>query len=417
MSGPKCDSYYVEDGSNELLLEAQRAEAARAAQLARERLEAALASGMKAQRKLETATKSGRDLELKHGATIAALREKLPSFPSGAGSVDELERYIARVETAIIQINNEIGRAEGVAQLRSLVAAATTVTQVADWSDQLQARQATVHPQAVEETSAAREKRQEVTQRIIGHLQGGAANEELQSIQTLAREIINATGSGRAEGLETELRLRVQRINERIQKKQQDAAEAHGLLGDLRGLHGAEVDLIRQELLTVSGGRGPSSRDLAARVQAIRESALKRVNDEYAGKVIREELQRLGYDVRQEFSTLFVRGGQAVVNRPEQPEYAVQMDVDAARGILNLAVVRHEGTQQATPAERRLRDKAAEERWCTDHDKLRAAMRARGVNGRILKRSPPGDQPVKTATATKTHDSRRAEKPMRRELR
>lgn len=417
MSGPKCDSYYVEDGRNELLLQARRAEAERVARLARERLEAAVASGRKAQGKLAAVIATGRGAEQQYGASINALREGLPSFPSGNSSVDEIERYIAKVEGTINQITAEIGRAEGLAQLRSLVATTTTATQVSDWTEELQKRQQTVSQKSPDNELMSREHREELTRRLIGRLQGVAENGELQLIQTITREILGTTSAGRIESLETELRLRVQRINERIQKAQRDAAEASRFLGQLRGFQGSDVELLRNELQSIVGGQRASSTDLAERVNEIRVRSVKRINDDYAGMVIREELQRLGYSVGEEFSTLFVSGGQAIVSRSEEPEYGVQMQIDASKGILDLAVVRFSDSNDLGSAERRLRDKNAEERWCADHDKLRSAMRARGLNGRAIKRSPPGAQEVCVAASRRAQGARRVDKPKQRELR
>lgn len=417
MSGPKCDSYYVEDGSNELLLQAQRAEAERVARLARERLEAALSDGRKAQEKLSAIIATGRGAEKQYGASIDTLRQELPSFPGANSSVAEIERYISNVEYAITQIKAEIGRAEGLAQIRSLVASSTTATQVADWTEELQQRQQAASSTIANSQDAKRENREELTGRIVDRLQGAATEEELGSIQSIVQEIISTTSAGRAEALETELRLRVQRVNERLQRRQQDAVEASKLLAGLRGFQGSEVEMMQEELQAITDGRKALSRDIRERFNEVHSRAVKRVNDEYAGKVIREELQRLGYSVGEEFSTLFISGGEALVSRPEEPEYGVQMQVDASKGILDLAVVRFAESKDLGSAERGLRDKHAEERWCADHDKLRSAMRARGLSGRVIKRLPPGANPVPLTKSTRTDGSRRPERLKQRELR
>jgi hypothetical protein len=417
MSGPKCDSYYVDDGANELLLQAQRAEAERVARLARERLETALASGRKAQEKLAAMIETGRGVEKQYSASIDILRQELPGFPGRNSSVDEIERYISNVERAVASITAEIGRAEGLAQLRSLVAASTTVTQVADWTEELQRRQHPAGSKSADAQGTSREKREELTGRIVRRLQGAANAEELRSIEMMVKEIVSTTSAGRAEALETELRLRIQRVNERLQRRQQDAVEAGKLLAGLRGFQGSEVELMREELQAVAGDHRTLSRDIAERANEVRARALKRINDEYAGKVIREELQRLGYSVGEEFSTLFVSGGQAVVSRPEEPEYSVQMQIDASKGLLDLAVVRSSESNELGPAERQLRDKNAEERWCADHDRLRSAMRARGLGGRVIKHLPPGAQPVPITKSMRGQEARRPETLKQRELR
>jgi hypothetical protein len=417
MSGPKCDSYYVEDGSNELLLQAQRAEAERMARLASERLEAAVASGRMAQQKLTTVVATAPSVEQQCGSSFNILRESVPSFPSGNSSVVEIERYIAKVESMIIQITADVGRAEGLAQLRAFASTSAAATQVADWTKELQKRQENPGTKSVDNESLGQKDREELTERIVARLQGAVREEELKSIQTIVRDIHAATSASRAESLATELRLRVQRVNERIQKTQREAAESSTFMEQLRGLQGSGVEKIREELQAVLSGHKISSANLPERVNDIRARALRQINDEYAGKVIREELQRLGYLVGEEFSTLFISGGHAVVSRPEEAEYGVEMQIDASKGLLDLAVIRFSDSKDVGSVERQLRDKNVEERWCADHQKLRSAIRARGLNGRVLKHSPPGAQPVLVTNSVRTQDARRAERPKQRDKR
>lgn len=420
MSGPKCDSYYVESGSNELLLQAQRAAAERAARLARERLEAALKSAQQARQKLSAMIATGQQAEKAFGASIDALSARLPVAPGAGSSVSDIERYIADTERVIAEITAGIGRAEGIAQLRALGANSKIAAEVADWGDELQQRKNAAEKKAASDAAPAGKNREELAAHIVSRLQGAANEAELKSIDAVVSEFVKASGAGRADALETELRIRVQRVNERIEKSKQDAVEAAKLLADLRGFKGRDVELIQEELQAVVDGRKALARGAVEKSKEVRANAEKRINDEYAGKVIREELERLGYAVGSEFSTLFVDGGEAVVSRPEESEYAVQMQVDAAKGLIDLAVVRISDSGNTSASERSLRDKSAEERWCADHGKLRTAIRARGVNGRLIKHAPPGAKPIavtKSVVAAKpSRASRRPKKLMQRKI-
>jgi len=416
MSGPKCDSYYVEDGSNELLLQAQRAAAERAARLARERLEAALKSAERARQKLSAMIATGQQAEKAFGASIDALSARLPAAPGAGSSVSDIERYIADTERVVAEITAGIGRAEGIAQLRALAANSKIAAQVADWSGELQQRKNAAEQKAADDAAPAGKNREELAAHIVSRLQGAASEAELKSIDAVVSELVKASGAGRADALETELRIRIQRVNERIEKSKQDSAEAAEILADLRGFKGRDVDLLQEELQAVVDGRKALARGAVEKSKEVRARAEKKINDEYAGKVIREELERLGYAVGSEFSTLFVDGGEAIVSRPEEPEYAVQMQVDASKGLIDLAVVRVSDGSKASTAERSLRDKSAEERWCADHGKLRTAIRARGVNGRLVKHEAPGAKPVAVAKTRPSRAPRRPEKPIQREM-
>ncbi len=416
MSGPKCDSYYVEDGRNELLLQAQRAAAERAARLARERLEAALKSAQQARQKLSAMIATGQQAEKAFGASIDALSARLPAAPGAGSSVSDIERYIADTERVVAEITAGIGRAEGIAQLRALAANSKIAAQVADWSGELQQRKNAAEQKAADDAAPAGKNREELAAHIVSRLQGAASEAELKSIDAVVSELVKASGAGRADALETELRIRIQRVNERIEKSKMDSAEAAKILADLRGFKGRDVDLLQEELQAVVDGRKALTRGAVEKSKEVRANAEKKINDEYAGKVIREELERLGYAVGSEFSTLFVDGGEAVVSRPEESEYAVQMQVDAAKGLIDLAVVRISDSGNTSASERSLRDKSAEERWCADHGKLRTAIRARGVNGRLVKHAPAGAKSVAAAKTKPSRAPRRPEKPIKREM-
>lgn len=396
MSGPKCETYYVESERNELLQRARLADAQRAGEEARTRLNAAIADARKVEKQFDV--------------RIDSIRSTVPNLPQTNASVEECEKYVAAVQTTIGRIGAEVGRAEGLAQLRALVATSTQTTQVSDWSDQLQQSNRGAHTSGtVASKPHDRDARIEATQRIVGRLEGRSTEEELQNIRALVSEIIATSNAGRAESLETQLRLRVQLANERVRRAQHERAEASRLLEQLRGLEGKEIGGVRDDLQAVRDGQAHLQPDMSGRVETARRAAEKRSNDAYASLVFREELNRLGYSTGEEFTTLFVDGGEAIVIKPEQPEYGVQMRVDASRGTVDLEVVHFGNEQEPVTSERKLRDKNVEERWCQDHQKLRSAMRTRGITGRMVRELPPGARPVKTVGRLAKNKSRAAD--------
>ncbi|MEA2689981.1 MAG: hypothetical protein QOD51_2588, partial [Candidatus Eremiobacteraeota bacterium] len=300
-----------------------------------------------------------------------------------------------------------IAQAEAVDRLHTLVRQSQGGTlPVADWSGELQER-ARAARAAQAPALAERERARDTVQRIVGRLECALGADEERNINTLCSALLGCADAARAEGLATELRLRVQRANERAARAKADAAAAVELVQHLRGLEGDDVTGVLTEVQCVIDGTVPLRNELRERVDAVQRAAEKRADDAYVSQVLREELTRLGYETGPEFATLFTGGGEAIVRRPEQPEYGVEVGVDAARGTFELSVVRFAEAAAEDGADRAFVDKSAEERWCKDHDELSAALIARGVKRRTIRQLPPGAQAVRIVRAARDGTPRR----------
>lgn len=374
MSGPKCDSYYVE---------AQR--------VREQRMKALRAAASEADKRLAAVTKKARDVEADCGVVIAAALNPIPQLPSDEGSPEDFEGHISQVHCLIAEISAQIERAEGVVQLRTLLSSAVHAEQVSDWSGNLHQSQPVSRTSSLPNES---DRRDETVQRILNRLIGNVTEEEQGKIENILREFYDAATLTRVEVIEAQLRLTVQIINDRFLKIQEEKTVASILLAELVGLTGSEVESIREELQAVMDRRVPMPRKAAERVALARKRAERKMADEYAGQVVRQELQRLGYVLGANFETMFTEGGEAVLQSPEQGEYGVQIAVDASCGMMNMEVVRLTESASISDPERRLRDKEAEEKWCANHDSLLAALRSRGVKGRTIKNTPAGERLV-----------------------
>jgi hypothetical protein len=117
----------------------------------------------------------------------------------------------------------------------------------------------------------------------------------------------------------------------------------------------------------------------------------------YAQQVIGETLAELGYEVEPDFSTLFVEGGVAHIQKPEWGDYYVRLRVKPDVGNLNLNVVRVGGDDYAAVSnEQARRDREMEEQWCAAHRTLLERMEARGIASRQTRALAPGALPVQT---------------------
>ena len=116
----------------------------------------------------------------------------------------------------------------------------------------------------------------------------------------------------------------------------------------------------------------------------------------YAQQVIGETLAELGYEVEPGFSTLFVEGGVAHIQKPEWGDYYVRLRVKPNVGDLNLNVVRVGENAHAVSREQAQRDREIEETWCAAHSELLERLEARGVASQQIRALAPGELPVQT---------------------
>jgi hypothetical protein len=393
MSSETYSTYYVAVDRNELLRQARLAAARSAANEARWRADAAIGRFRAAQALLAFGTIPVADLPVVEEA-----------------SAEGLERFATRADAFVRDLDAAIGRAKAVDRLHSIASASRDGGgPIGDWSEELRARSAARPGVASKagDPEMQRTRRQEMAARIVGRLGCALGVKEQREFDALCAEIIGCTDTARGESLATELRLRVQRANDRAERVSADAAAAAGLAQRLSGLDGEDVVRLRAELRSVSDGVSRLPRDLAERVERTKSKAEKRADDAYVNLVLREELSRLGYDVGPEFATLFTAGGEAIVRRREQSEYGVEVGVDAERGTFELSVVRLGECAEPPTADRAFKDKSAEERWCRDDENLTAAMQARGVKRRTIRLLPPGAGAVRVPRSKRAAGSRR----------
>jgi hypothetical protein len=387
-------TYYVK--FNKRLRLARLAESRRAAENAEASLKQAI----------EQATR----IEKTHSELVPAAHGAAPKRPHSSVSADELERYVAEVSALTNRIGVETDRAEALAQLRAFRGTPQIIQHVTDWSGKPRAPQrATGGASHTSQTTSDRDRGQNTIDRIVGRLDGSATDDEKQKINFLIGEVLSAATVLRAENLEVKLRAMIQQINDRARHSAEDKAAAAKMLAELRGFAGADVEALRQELEATIAGYTEARPDVTERVALVRKRAEKQANEIYVGEVLREELQRLGYAVGDQFETLFADGGNVILCRPEQPGYGVQMHVDSVRGVMDVDVVRIDGTGEISTTEQNLRDLEAEGQWCNDYEKLRSVARERGVAGRVIRQLPPGARKMAVVQSDQAVVSRRAE--------
>jgi hypothetical protein len=228
---------------------------------------------------------------------------------------------------------------------------------------------------------------------VLGRLSGEAANALPADMEALMADMIGAPDTARADALELELHLRVQRFNEREAQRRRDIAEGNALLASLPDA--SVCDPVRQELELACAGMAPLTDALRTGVREAfaayeREAADER--REQASRVLAETLQDLGYAVDGIENTLFVEGGVAHINKAEWGDYYVRLRIDPREQTVNFNMVKER--RQGEGAERHAADVAAENSWCAGLPRLMKTLESRGLAMKLKRQLAAGALPV-----------------------
>jgi hypothetical protein len=249
-----------------------------------------------------------------------------------------------------------------------------------------------------------RQKLQETVLRILSRLPGDISPEERKKIETVASLTLQSKNPSEMDAYESELRYKVQLAIEKSNKLSADAMKASELLAQLRGYRSAEIQTLVTELERVELKECPLSSSIPERVEAAYKRAKAESDRIYVESTIASTLEELGYGVEEDFSTLFISGGQIRLQKPAWGEYFVQLLVKPGENQINYNVVRLDDNSPATQ-NRQIRDQEMQAHWCSDFSKLNDTLEAKGIKHRLIRHVKAGELPVAVVRDTKTQKS------------
>jgi hypothetical protein len=201
--------------------------------------------------------------------------------------------------------------------------------------------------------------------RVLGRLLPDTAEADHRHVAAAAEEVAGAATPSAAEGLLTEVRLRVQHANENTLRRRAELARR------------------------------------AAEREALEQEAAER---RYVLDAITTAFTDMGYEVDSGFETMTARDGEVLFTRDEWPQHAIKMRLDDASQI-RAALMRTEAPRGDD--ERRL-DVEREEQWCAAFEEARARLAAAGVRSEVRWRLEPGLQRLPVAAAPRGRRAARA---------
>jgi hypothetical protein len=264
---------------------------------------------------------------------------------------------------------------------------------------------------------AQAEQFRQTAARVLGRLELAAGAALPLELETLARAIVLAPSTERAEALASELRLAVQRQRDAHAAQQRETANARRILAELP--QDAPEPLLHA-LERVAAGVERMDDTLQQTVQQVLDAAAadrEATEHEAAAYVLEQSLRDLGYEVEDIEATLFADGGIVHFQRPGWENYFVRLRVDPLERAVNFNVVRARGDEQ-TPERLRL-DALAEDRWCAEFPRLTETLAARGLSLEVTRRLGAGEVPVQIvepASVPRVHGDDDAARPQRAPL-
>jgi hypothetical protein len=340
------------------------------------------------------------EAKAKYGPDLFRIQTQSPSRPSESCGLSEIEIYVTVLRARQSAVEGQLGRAIATAEMRLLL---TEIAARAGGKD-IAADDSFALSRRYAETAGAsrvppapqhdRTRREEEVVRILNKLPALVPADERRDLERFATEIIQEPYPERVETLALELRHRVQGATERAENVARAAERAAALRVRLRGLEGEDVTRVTEELVKVEKREIALTDALVRRAEAVEQTARIRANQTYAAEVIREELQRLGYEVDEEFTSLFIEGGEEQLRKAGARDYRVLFDVEPATGRIHGQLARLVRPGEHVPQQQQLRDREIEEEWCRDFAQLRKTLERRHVAIRVVRRVPAGSQPI-----------------------
>ncbi|MDR1888469.1 MAG: hypothetical protein LBQ81_03680 [Zoogloeaceae bacterium] len=331
--------------------------------------------------------------------------EILPPAPLGVEAADVVawSAYVRRLETTLVNMEARLDGESTAVQVLATVEDGEKLDLQGVLALYLAQRQ-------VERNAAERMAWREMVERILARLELPPGEPLPAQIEGLARAVILAETSTRAELLGNELRREVQLYQENVEQARQDAAQAVDWLqrfavasGLVSEAAAADDGALVECLQAVAAGLLPldaaTRKTVLRRVQEIDDIIYTR-EQKAAALVLEQSLQDLGYQVEAVSETLFAEGGMLHFQRSGWGGYHVRLRVNAKEKHFNFNVVRAKAddTQRDAAAQKK-QDFIAEERWCAEFPRLLATLAARGLKLDIIRQLEAGDLPVQEVDA------------------
>jgi hypothetical protein len=229
----------------------------------------------------------------------------------------------------------------------------------------------------------------------VGRLRDTPLKDLPTALESLIQRAVSSENVARFDMICTELRLQVQKHNERVDARHRSMSLAAEWLNriaslDVRGRH---ADL-REQLADVVAGFRPWDGDLEKLCKAgltDLEGEAQRTQDAFAAKILESTLKDLGYEVEGISATLFADGGTVLFQGRSWNDHFMRMRVSPDRGSMHFNMVRSADSPASAD-----QDLDMEQQWCSGYPELLSTLAARGIETTPLRSLAAGSFAVES---------------------
>ena len=409
MSGPKASSYTVSD--NELRRRRAVAEALSTTEALVGQIQSAYAAidafnhnciihRIEISREHFSVSQARQSDDL---SRIETYNRKIRAACSEATSTFEAERAAQTLEANLQQELVEKARLEASKLLKHTGRAETSADVIERYlADERQKRQ--------EKTYLSHE---ETAKRILGRVPVDIQPADRESIDAVAKRILDPENKLNKEAQIGELRLQVQKAKKAADKLEIATKEAITYLELLSGYDSPELSQIKTRLERIAQKKAFAKEPIFTEVwkkeiEVARAKAKAELDAAYVQESISDVLKDLGYNVEDEFTTLFSKKESIRIQKPGWDDYFVQFRLTEGIGDINYNVVRYGDV--AVTKDQKIQDQQMESKWCGDFSKLVQAMEAKGIRHQLKKHFKEGELPVQTIKNEKAKERKAGRK-------
>lgn len=225
--------------------------------------------------------------------------------------------------------------------------------------------------------------------------------ETVQQFMNLTHAIEKETSTNRRALLTDSLVLELG-AHCRLRKEKEEVIARLGdirssLLGFETHVAGKLADNVALELERFNLDRGKA---LLAEAKSVLESETKAFEAAARRRAVLEGLSNLGYEVKEQMATAWVKDGRIVVSKPGSTDYGVEIGAPQDASKMQVRLVGSD--RPASPRDSR-RDTDMETIWCSEFTEMKARLAKAGTDVVIERALGVGVQPVKTVSFAVDH--------------
>lgn len=236
----------------------------------------------------------------------------------------------------------------------------------------------------------------------------------VQSFKARAAAVSAEPSTQRRALLTDSLTIELAQLSHQRRQAQTAADKLRVLRGCLRAFESAEARAMDQDISSaLTNGSRDQSEALAVRAGQLINAEMSKLAASARRRAVLGALSKLGYEVREDMSTVWARDGRLVLQKPNVQDYGVELG--SARDVARLQIRLVGAERPATHRDTR-RDRDMETIWCTEFSQLQQMLATSGTEMTVERAIEAGVQPVKSiAMPELEREQRRTQQPRQRQ--